>query len=142
MTEVAFFVPGEPIAKARPRAAVIKRRAHIYTPAKSAAYEKAVGLIAKRAMRGKKKLPGALGVEIEFLMPIPKSWPKARRLAALHGGVSHEGKPDIDNLVKSVVDGMNGIVFKDDASITRLVASKTYCPLGEGGARVKVTGTE
>jgi Holliday junction resolvase RusA-like endonuclease len=142
MTEVAFFVPGEPVAKARPRATVVNGRPRIYTPAKSVSYERAVGLIAKRAMRGRRKLAGALGVEVEFLMPIPKSWPKARRLAALHGGVAHEGKPDIDNLVKSVVDGMNGIVFKDDAGITKLAASKTYCPLGEGGCRVKVTGTE
>ena len=35
-------------------------------------------------------------------------------------------KPDIDNIVKIILDAMNGIAFKDDTQITKLNVEKTY----------------
>jgi Holliday junction resolvase RusA-like endonuclease len=140
---LAFIVPGSPVAKARPRAAVVNGRARIYTPRKTAEYEAAVAWRARSVMRGRRKLAGPISVSLDFLMPIPASWPKKRRAAALQGGVPHVGLPDLDNLVKSVVDGMNGIVFEDDSAITRVIASKTYSPLDDDGAcRVQVEQIE
>lgn len=33
-------------------------------------------------------------------------------------------KPDIDNIVKIILDAMNGIAFKDDTQITKLNVEK------------------
>lgn len=35
-------------------------------------------------------------------------------------------KPDIDNLVKVVLDGLNGLAYKDDKQIVALEAAKGY----------------
>jgi Holliday junction resolvase RusA-like endonuclease len=45
----------------------------------------------------------------------------------------HVSRPDIDNIVKAILDGLNGVVFADDASVAQLVASKEY-----GEERVEV----
>lgn len=34
------------------------------------------------------------------------------------------GAPDIDNIVKAVLDGMNGVIFKDDVLIRRVISEK------------------
>jgi Holliday junction resolvase RusA-like endonuclease len=45
----------------------------------------------------------------------------------------HVSRPDIDNIVKAILDGLNGVVFADDASVAQLVSSKEY-----GEERVEV----
>lgn len=37
-------------------------------------------------------------------------------------------KPDIDNLVKFVMDALNGAYWKDDGQICRLIASRKFTP--------------
>jgi len=36
-------------------------------------------------------------------------------------------RPDIDNLAKSVIDGLNDIAFRDDGQIAMLHIQKRYC---------------
>jgi Holliday junction resolvase RusA-like endonuclease len=38
----------------------------------------------------------------------------------------HVSRPDLDNIIKAVLDALNGIVFDDDAAVCELVASKKY----------------
>jgi Holliday junction resolvase RusA-like endonuclease len=47
----------------------------------------------------------------------------------------HISRPDIDNVVKAILDGLNGVVFADDAVVAQLVASKHY---GEERVEVQV----
>jgi len=44
----------------------------------------------------------------------------------LSGVLSPTSRPDIDNLAKGVLDGLSGILWKDDALVVRLVASKRF----------------
>ena len=39
---------------------------------------------------------------------------------------SYTKKPDLDNLVKSVLDGLNGIAYVDDNQIIDIEARKEY----------------
>ena len=44
----------------------------------------------------------------------------------LENKINPTKKPDIDNIVKIVLDAMNGIAFKDDTQITKLQVEKLY----------------
>lgn len=80
-------------------------------------------------------ISGPVAVCIAFTMPIPQSWSRKRREAALWQ--AHIGKPDLDNLVKAICDGCNGVIWADDSKIWQLVATKNYGP--DVGAVVTVT---
>ena len=44
----------------------------------------------------------------------------------LENNISPTKKPDIDNIVKVVLDSMNKFAFKDDTQITKLEVEKKY----------------
>lgn len=67
-----------------------------------------------------------LQIRLEFYLPIPKSYSKKQREAALAGVLLPTKKPDIDNLVKAVLDGLNGLAYQDDKQIVALEAAKGY----------------
>jgi len=126
VTEIAFEVPGVPVGKGRPRFARMGSAVRTYTPAKTAGYERLVGLRAAAAMAGREPFGGAVELTVEIRMPVPTSWPRAKREAALRGTSWPTGKPDVDNVVKAVEDGMAGVVFADDKQVVSIVARKLY----------------
>lgn len=125
MNALKFVVPGEPKGKGRPR---FTRAGHTYTLDATRAYEAKIQEAAREAMHGFPPVAKevAFEVNVEAFFPIPKSWSKKKRLSALQGVDRPIKKPDIDNVVKSAVDGMNGIVFVDDAQVVKLTATKHY----------------
>ena len=120
---ISITVPGEPVAKARPR---FTRNGHVYTPKKTAYFETAVKMLAIRAMKSKQPIRGAVSLSVSFFLPIPQSWSLTKKTQAIAGKLRHTKKADLDNLVKSISDGMNGIVFADDAQIDAIYARKRY----------------
>ena len=38
----------------------------------------------------------------------------------------HTQRPDIDNYMKAVLDGMQGVVFEDDSQVFEIFATKTW----------------
>lgn len=119
--QIAFEIEGEPVAKGRPR---LNRNGHVFTPRKTHLYENFVRVKAKEAMRGKKPLSRPVAITLTAFFGIPKSWSKKKKAAADMG--PHAKKPDLDNVVKAVVDGMNGIVFEDDSLVFQVTAKKIY----------------
>ena len=67
-----------------------------------------------------------VSVYLYIRLPIPKSYPKKRQEACLSGSERPTKKPDIDNLAKSVLDGMNGVIFCDDKQVVSLHLKKVY----------------
>lgn len=57
-------------------------------------------------------------------MPIPKSLSKKK--AEKLEGTWHDKKPDLDNLVKMILDRSSGILFQDDNNIAKITATKKY----------------
>lgn len=123
MTCIRFSVPGAPVAKARPR---FTQNGHAYTPDKTRSYEAIVKLCAMKAMKGKKLLTGAISLSVTAFFPIPKYFTKAIREKALSGELWHQKKPDWDNVGKIVSDALNGVVFSDDAKVSRAIVEKRY----------------
>ena len=58
-------------------------------------------------------------------LPIPKSFPERKRMQALAGAI-RPPKPDLDNILKTVLDGCNRIVYEDDKQVYSIWARKVY----------------
>jgi len=126
MTRLSFTIPGAPRGKGRPRATRFGAEVRLYTDAKTASYEGLVALAAQAALRGADALDGPLCVSVMVRLAPPASASKAARAAMLDGRVRPTKKPDLDNVVKAVLDGCNGVAFRDDALITWINAGKRY----------------
>lgn len=100
---IAFTIPGPPVPKGRPRFS----QGRVHTPKKTKDYEKHVQSCANAALL---MHAGRTG----------KPWPGQREMdvrCTFH--VAGKRRGDIDNLLKAILDGCNGILFDDD----RLVVS-------------------
>ena len=126
MTGVSFTVPGEPIGKGRPRATTRAGHASLYTPKKTANYESLIAHAAHQAMAGAAPVEFACQVQLSITVGVPASWSKKKQAAALAGQVLPTKKPDTDNVVKAVFDGMNGVVWRDDVQAVDLFVRKRY----------------
>ena len=83
-------------------------------------------------------------VNIKFFMRRPNTHFKGKdRQNALRAGMplAHVVVPDLDNMVKFVLDGMNELVYQDDKQVVKLVACKLFDSEGDCNGRtvVKVT---
>lgn len=124
----------EIVAKERPRARVVTAAGKrpfpsLYTPEKTKAWEEHVGQVALQQLRGVEVdgdedfvLPVRdcrILVSMRFNLKKPASYPKS---------VVHvTKKPDLDNLVKGVLDGLvQAGVIEDDNCITDMNISKRY----------------
>ena len=63
---------------------------------------------------------------LEVGVAVPDSWPMARKAEALAGRLMPATKPDCDNLAKTVLDALNGVLWLDDAQVVDLSVSKRY----------------
>lgn len=123
---VSFLVPGEPVGKGRPRVSTIAGHAHMYTPTKTANYEGLIATAGSAAMDGRTLLDGPVMVELRVNLSVPKSWSKKKQAAALAGQVMPTKKPDFDNVLKAICDGLNGVVWKDDVQVVDVFARKRF----------------
>jgi len=110
-----------PVAKARPRVTMVGGRARAYTPKKSADYERQIA-----REWAHKRQSDAVRLDIVFGMPIPQSWSKKQQDAAASGLILPSKKPDIDNLIKAVMDALNGVAYDDDNQVVELSGKKVY----------------
>jgi len=119
---IDIVIHGKPVGKARPRFGRKKDGGAVtYTPRETKNYEQAVAALAQCAMMGKTLMEGPLRVTIcAYFQHKTKIG-------------YHTSRPDLDNIIKIILDGLNGVVFKDDASVVSIVAMKQY-----GEERVEV----
>lgn len=66
-------------------------------------------------------MEGPLVVSIDFLLPKPASAPKKKEIFPVK-------RPDLDKLIRAVLDGMTGILYRDDSQVVSIFARKTYDP--------------
>lgn len=142
MNEIKLVIYGEPVPQGRPRFARVGKYVHAYDPQKSKNYKQLVRLWVTQQLKkidGFKPIEKALYVDLTFWLPIPISWSKKKRIEADSGVIRPVVKPDTDNLVKSVTDSCNGLLWADDCVITDLHARKRYTA---GQARVEMVVRE
>lgn len=123
---IAFTVPGEPQGKGRPRVGRVGQHARMFTPAKTVAYEGLVAYAAQRAMDGRSLLLGACSIDLDIVFGVPASWSAKKRGQAIAGELMPTKKPDADNVLKAVCDGINGVVWGDDVQAVNVSIRKRY----------------
>lgn len=124
---ISFSIPGEPIAKGRARVSTICGHVQLHTPTKTVNYESKVALFASQAMGAQDPFQGPVSLTVQAVFQIPKSWSQKRRAANVKVPEYVIKRPDFDNLVKALCDGMNGVVWADDCQVAAMGAcSKVY----------------
>ena len=145
MSGLAFTVPGDPRGKGRPRATVFKgkdgvpARARMYADSKTVSYENLVKMAASQALAGRAPLDVPLTVSVTVRMTPAASSSAKKRASMLAGEMAPTKLPDLDNVVKAVLDGCNKVAFRDDALVVSLIARKQYA--ATPGVDVEITPT-
>ncbi len=119
-----FEVPGKVIGKGRPR--LNTYTGIVYTPTKTKDYETLIEQYFLLKYPRFKILEKRVEVKIIAYFGIPKTTNKSEINEMLENNISPTKKPDIDNIVKVVLDSMNKFAFKDDNQITRIEVEKKY----------------
>ena len=115
---ISLTIYGHPVPKARARTVRTRGgRTVSYTPAKTESWEDSIRAQALQSRPGR-LLDGPLALEATFYLLRPKSKPKRVLYPAW--------RPDLDNLVKSVKDALEGIIYTNDSRIVDEVARKRY----------------
>lgn len=131
-----FIVEGDPQGKARPRFS--QKSGTVYTPAKTVRYER---LIRKAFLdAGGNAIPSDcyVGITVDAYFQIPKSYTKGKRLTCEHNINRPDKKPDIDNILKIVLDGLNGVAYADDKQVIEVRCRKFYS-VSSGYLKVSVS---
>ena len=126
---VTFKVDANPVGKQRARYVKRGNFVQAYTPEKTRTYETLIRDAAIEAMGTSEPLETPVTLYLYIRVPIPKSHSKKKVEACLNGLDQPIKKPDASNILKSVEDGMNGIVYKDDSQIINLHVTKVYSTL-------------
>jgi Holliday junction resolvase RusA-like endonuclease len=116
--EKIYIINGNPIPLARPRMG----QGHVYDSQKK---EKLIYGLDLRNQHGHEDIhEGPIHVAITFFMKMPSNLSQSNKRELI--GRYHFIRPDIDNLVKMILDCGNGVLWKDDAIIASLSAHKVY----------------
>lgn len=103
-------IPGRPVPKGRPR---LGKNGNVYTPKKTREYEAFVAWKTKEVV--KEPLSGDIAIDIKIY-------------------INGNNYPDIDNVCKALLDGMNGNAYEDD----RQVAALKICRFKDKNQRVEI----
>lgn len=120
-----FVVPGEPCGKGRPRVVRVGGISRTYTPEKTAQYEAKVQWMFREQCH-EFIADGPVGMRINAFFSVPKSASRRKRELMLVGMIRPTKAPDVDNLAKCIGDACNGVAYRDDAQIVRLLVDKRY----------------
>lgn len=118
---VRLHVEGNPIPQGSHRAFVTRTGKPYITDdnAMLSAWKQSIHWHAYNAMGSKKPSQLPIELEIDFVVPVPRSregqlWPK------------EHGTGDLDKLTRATLDGMEGKVYLNDAQVVRITTSKRY----------------
>lgn len=122
--DYVIIIPGKPVAKGRARVNFKTKRE--YPDVKTAVYENLVKLTFQNAYPDHDLITGAIHTSLIAYFPIPKSWSKKKQELARSGKLYMTTKPDIDNIEKSVYDGLRDVAWTDDRQIVNHFVFKEY----------------
>ena len=124
--EFLLHIAGEPVAQERPIFTTINGHPRAMDPRKSREMKLLIAKMAREKMEGSPLMEGPLVLYLKVWRVPPKSWSKKKREKAIGEAMGITSKPDCDNYLKLVQDALNGVVYRDDASIVMACVSKRW----------------
>lgn len=125
--EIKHFInDGIPVPKARPKFSVnwVTRRITTYTDTKTKKAEEEIRSAWLEKYGGEDATEEKVVLCCKFYLQTPKSYSKKKQKEL--EGKPHDHRPDVDNLIKTVMDGLNGTAYLDDSQVVSVIASKYY----------------
>jgi Holliday junction resolvase RusA-like endonuclease len=120
-----FTVPEKPVSKERPRfGKTWSGKRVVFTKAKTRKFEQRVADEAIAA--GVKPQDGPVSVSVVANFTPAKRLHRDTRAAMIAAGWAHDNVRDIDNVSKSILDGLNGIAYADDKQVALLTVYKRW----------------
>lgn len=131
-----MFVPGVPVPQGS-KSAYVRNGKAVVVEGKGKgqkahkAWRKLVAQEAAACMDwlGYEPLTGPVSVTLSFYMP------RGKTVKRVHATV----KPDLDKLVRSVLDSLTGTAFVDDSQVVTLLATKVYETPHLSGVAIEVS---
>ena len=111
---IKFQINARPQPKERSRST---RSGHHYTPSRTVNFEMTVAAEFRAQHPFHELLTGSLAMQVKAFYMRPKTVKKP---------LWHTGAGDLDNIVKAISDGLNGVAWKDDRQIAYLHAEKQW----------------
>lgn len=132
---VVFWVPGLAVPKGSVRAVPIRRadgstRLRLVQERGVSEFVATVRTCASRAFGLRPPWTGPVRLEVNFMFPRPKCHyrggkPGPGRLRP-SSPVSVTRRPDLDKVLRAVLDAISGVVIADDAQVAEIRATKEY----------------
>lgn len=125
--KVKFVVPGEPKGKGRPRVENRHGKSIARTPEDTVVYENLVKTVYyQQCQRAQFPKGTPLEVRVMAYYSIPQSESKKRQAMMESHQIRPMKKPDVDNVVKIILDSLNKIAYHDDAQVVDCMFRKFY----------------
>jgi len=121
---INMTVPGEP----KPWQVWVKMSAP--TPGYLAfkVWQAMIQVACKQEWGNKPLIETAVEINLVFIRSYPNKLPKRETSRERRLKEALVRKPDLDNIVKAAIDGIKGIILKDDTVVTKLSAEKRFGP--------------
>ena len=123
---IEFVVEGQPQGKQRPKFKRMRSYVTTYTPQKTKSYEEKVKKSYMEQVGDYKFSDVPIEVHITAYFVITKSFSKIKKEYAIQNIIKPIKKPDIDNICKVLLGGLNGVAYDDDKVVTDLIIRKRY----------------
>lgn len=116
-----FIVRGEPVSKSRARFTKRGSKTVAYTPERTKDGERRMALTFRSTVPGYRPADAETAYRVE---------------AHFHNGTRQ--RRDVDNMLKLILDGLNGVAWLDDNQVTQVEATKSYVDKAEARTEVRV----
>ena len=120
MTTLRFEIPGLPVAQPRARATTVGGHARMYEAKREHpihTFKAAARLAARQEFPGNQCWVEPISLSAQFIFPRPK---RLNRRGDPDWRIPMAAKPDIDNLLKALLDGLTGVLWADDRQVYQL----------------------
>jgi len=119
---IKIIIKDKPKALKRHR---MTRSGHSYDPSSKDKKD----FILQITNKPKEPITGGIYLKVRFVMPLAKKWYRTGKYAGNlkdNTPYAHIFTPDIDNLLKFVMDAANKVIWKDDSQIWKVYMEKVY----------------
>jgi Holliday junction resolvase RusA-like endonuclease len=138
--EIIFSAVGNPRGKQRPRMARRGHKTITYTPQETLAYERTIReSFLLSALKEDLPLKGLLVVDVVALFPRTKALSFQYKNGTYKHGrerIPHNVKPDADNVLKCVLDGIGDYIEGGDSRVVSARITKLYSGVDENSGTI------